>query len=285
MDIQIRPATPADELACARLVYDAFKDVSERHGFTSGFPTVEIAARPVRLFLGYDSVWSAVAEVDRRIVGAIFYDEGDPIHGVALVSVDPGAQRHGVGRRLMHAALARGATAAGVRLIQESFNVHSLGLYTSLGFAVKEPLARLVGAPPPAWATLEVRRLDADDLEACDRLYTRVQGWSRAVDLRDAFGHFAVYGALRAGRLVACTYVLYLGVLAWAAAETDDDMLALVAGVGAAVNLPVGLNVSTRTALFGRCVAAGFRVEKPMNLMARGAWQHPRGCYVPSGIY
>jgi GNAT superfamily N-acetyltransferase len=285
MDIQIRPATLSDEAACARIVYDAFKDVSERHGFTSGFPTVEIAARPVRLFLDFDSVWCAVAEVDRRIVGAIFYDEGDPIHGVALVSVDPAAQGQGVGRRLMEAALARGATAVSVRLIQESFNVHSLALYTSLGFAVKEPLARIVGTPPPAWATLEVRRLDANDLEACDRLHTRVLGFRRAVDLRDAFGHFAVYGAFRDGRLVACTYVLYLGVLAWAAAETDDDMLALVAGVGAAVKLPVGFNVSTRTALFQRCLAAGFRVEKPMNLMARGAWQEPRGCYVPSGIY
>jgi GNAT superfamily N-acetyltransferase len=285
MDIQIRPATPADELACARLVYDAFKDVSERHGFTSGFPSVEIAARPVRHFLRWDSMWSAVAEVDGRPVGAIFHDEGDAIHGVALVCVDPSAQRQGIGRRLMDAALARSANAAGVRLIQESFNVQSLGLYTSLGFAVKEPLVRVVGSPPPAWASLEVRRLDPRDLEECDRLYTRVQGWSRAADLRDGFVHFAVYGARRDGRLVACTYVLYLGVLAWAVAETDDDMLALVAGVGAALNLTIGFNASARGALFARCVAAGFRVEKPMNLMARGAWQEPRGCYVPSGIY
>jgi len=89
MDIQIRPATSSDEAACARIVYDSFKEVSERHGFTSGFPTVESAARPVRHFLGWDSMWSAVAEADGGPVGAIFYDEGDPIHGVALVSVDP----------------------------------------------------------------------------------------------------------------------------------------------------------------------------------------------------
>ena len=50
MNITIRRAGPADEAVCARLVYDAFKDVSERHGFTSGFATVEVARRVVRVF-------------------------------------------------------------------------------------------------------------------------------------------------------------------------------------------------------------------------------------------
>jgi len=118
MDITIRRAGPADEAVCARLVYDAFKDVSERHGFTSGFATVEVARRVVRVFLGLDAMWSGAAEVDGRVVGSIFYDEWDPIHGVALVSVDPGTQRRGIGRRLMEAALARATNAAGVRLIR-----------------------------------------------------------------------------------------------------------------------------------------------------------------------
>jgi len=59
MNITIRRAGPADEAVCARLVYDAFKDVSERHGFTSGFATVEVARRVVRVFLGLDAMWSA----------------------------------------------------------------------------------------------------------------------------------------------------------------------------------------------------------------------------------
>jgi ribosomal protein S18 acetylase RimI-like enzyme len=285
MALRIRRAVPADESTCARIVYDAFKDVNDRHGFSSGFPTPETALRVVRVFLGLSSVWSGVAEADGRIVGTLFHDEGDPIHGVALVSVDPGVQGRGIGRRLMATALARAVNAAGVRLVQEAFNLHALGLYTSLGFSVKEPLARVVGTPPLAWATLDVRRLGADDVDACDDLYRRVQGWSRGVDLRDAVRTFPLYGAVRERRIVACGYILYLGTFAWVAGETDDDVRALAAGVGTAVNQPIGFNAPTRSAFFQGCVAAGFRVEKPMNLMARGAWQEPRGCYLPSGIY
>src|SRR5207244_13569945 len=79
MDITIPRAGPADEAVCARLVHDAFKDVSERHGFTSGFATVEVARRVVRVFLGLDAMWSGAAEVNGRVVGSIFYDEGDQI--------------------------------------------------------------------------------------------------------------------------------------------------------------------------------------------------------------
>jgi len=237
------------------------------------------------VFLGLDAMWSGAAEVDGRVVGSIFYDEGDPIHGVALVSVDPGTQRRGIGRRLMDAALARATNAAGVRLIQEAFNVHALGLYTSLGFEVKAPLARIVGHPGPVPPGVAVRTISREDVDECDRLYVRVQGWSRRVDLRDALGDFTGYAALRDGRIVACTYVLYAGVVAWAVAETDDDMMALLAGVGAAVKGPVGVNAPTGTAFFRRCLGLGFRVEKPLTLMARGGWRESRGCYLPSGIY
>jgi ribosomal protein S18 acetylase RimI-like enzyme len=49
----------------------------------------------------------------------------------------------------MDAALERAGNAPGVRLVQEAYNVHALGLYASLGFEVKEPLARVIGRPHP----------------------------------------------------------------------------------------------------------------------------------------
>jgi len=285
MDIEIGGAGPVDEAVCGRIDYDAFKVLADRHLFTSVFSPLEAAMRVVLIFFGLETMWSAVAEVGGRVVGTIFSYEGDPIHGVALVSVDPGEQRRGVGRRLMDAALARATSAAGVRLIQEAFNVHALGLYTSLGFEVKAGLARIVGRPGPLPHGVDVQMITHGDVDECDHLYTRVQGWSRGVDLRDALGQFTGYAAVRGGRIVACTYVLYAGVLAWAVAETDDDMMALLTGVGSAVKAPVGVNAPTHTAFFRRCLELGFRIEKPLTLMARGGWREPRGCYIPSGIY
>jgi len=150
---------------------------------------------------------------------------------------------------------------------------------------VKAPLARIVGHPGPVPPGVAVRTICREDVDECDRLYVRVQGWSRRVDPRDALGDFTGYAALRDGRIVACTYVLYAGVVAWAVAESDDDMMALLAGVGAAVRGPVGVNAPTGTACFRRCLGLGFRVEKPLTLMARGGWRESRGSYLPSGIY
>ena len=37
MTVRLRPAIVADADACGRIIYAAFKDVDERHGFTSLF--------------------------------------------------------------------------------------------------------------------------------------------------------------------------------------------------------------------------------------------------------
>jgi GNAT superfamily N-acetyltransferase len=287
MEIRLRPATTTDETACGRIVYDAFKDVSGRHGFPPAFPTPEVALGVVRFFLGLTTVHSVVAEADGRPVGAVFHDEGDEIHGVALVAVDPAAQGHGVGRRLMEASLERARGASGVRLVQEAYNVQALALYASLGFEVKEPLVRVTGRPrgrpDPG---VEVRPLGVDDLDECARLSQRVHGFHRSVDLRDALRAFRPLAVVRDGRITACTYVLFAGTLAWGVAETEDDMRALLLGVAGAVEAPLALLLPTRQAsLFRWCLSEGLRAEKPLTLMVRGRYQKPCGCYFPSGIY
>lgn len=89
-------------------------------------------------------MYGLVAVSDNHVAGAVFLDEGDPIRAVAIVAVDLAAQRRGLGRTLMEAALERARGAAGVRLVQEASNTQAMGLYASLGFAVKEPLVRLL---------------------------------------------------------------------------------------------------------------------------------------------
>lgn len=135
MDIAIRLATDNDAGACGRICYEGFRTVSERYGFPPTFPSVEVATRRVSGFIRHPSIFGVVAEADGgRIVGFNFLSERDPIRAVGPIVIDPAAQGHGVGRRLMEAVLERARGARGVRLLQDSFNVLSLSLYAAVGF-------------------------------------------------------------------------------------------------------------------------------------------------------
>jgi ribosomal protein S18 acetylase RimI-like enzyme len=147
MAIGLRRARGTDAETCARIMYEAFKDVADRHGFPPALPSIDVARRVAALFLGLPAIHGLLAIQGDEPVGVLFLDEGDPIRGVAIAAVDPTAQGRGIGRALMRAALERARGATGVRLVQEAFNTGSMGLYASLGFAVKEPLVRVSGRP------------------------------------------------------------------------------------------------------------------------------------------
>jgi GNAT superfamily N-acetyltransferase len=285
--VTLRRAVPADVAACARIVYDAFKSIGEAHRFPPSFSSLDAATRVSKFFIDLPAIWSLVAEHDGRLVGAVFLDEGDAIRGVALIAVEPSVQQRGVGRRLMEAALERARGGAGVRLVQEAYNTLAMSLYASLGFEVKEPLVRVTGRPRSApRGDITVRTLGRDELDACARLCARVHGFDRSVDLRDALRVFSPFAALRDGRVVAYTYAVFGGSLAWGVAETEEDMRALLLGVAAGTAAPLAFLVPTRQASFFRwCLAEGLHVEKPLTLMAMGQYEEPRGCYFPSGIY
>lgn len=285
--VTLRRALASDVDACGRIIHDAFREVAERHGFPPAFHSVEAATRVIKLFVDLPVLVNWVAEVEGRVVGSISLDEGDEIRAVALVAVDPSVQGRGVGRRLMKAALERARGAAGVRLVQEAYNRLAMALYASLGFEVKEPLVRIVGRPRSAPARgVEVRPLTVADLDECARLCQRVHGIDRSVDLRDGIGMFSPFAAVRAGRITACTYAVWGGTLTWGIAETEADMRALLTGIGAVVEAPLAFQLPTRQASFFRwCLDEGFRIEKPLTLMAMGRYQEPRGCWFPSGFY
>ena len=285
MDARLRPIATADIDACARVMYEAFRSIADPHGFTPPFTSVEGATNVVKMLVDSSAGHGIVAEEDGRVVGAVFVAEGDPIRAIALIGVDPRRQGRGIGRQLMRAALDRVRDAPGVRLIQEAFNAASLSLYASLGFEVKEPLA-LVKGKLSVDPTLALRRLTAGDLPACAALYAHVHGVERTADLRDALKAFAPFAAVRDGRVVAYTYRMYGGGLAWGVAETEDDMKALLAGIGKTIPEPLSFLVPVRQASFFQwCLGSGLRVEKPMTLMARGWYQEPRGPWFPSGFY
>ena len=146
-DLRLRSIEPGDHEAAARITYEAFAGIHDRHRVPRDFPTLDVARGLVAAFSAHPSIWGVVAESGGRVVGSNFLDERGPVRGVGPITVDPDAQAAGVGRVLMEAVIERGASGDGIRLLQDSFNTASLALYSSLGFRVVEPMVVMAGTP------------------------------------------------------------------------------------------------------------------------------------------
>jgi predicted N-acetyltransferase YhbS len=287
MQVTIRPATAADTDVCARIVHDAFRQIDEHHRFPPDFPTIDDARQLCEVFITHPSIYGIVAERGGEVVGSNFLDERDPIRGVGPITVDPQVQAHGIGRRLMQAVLERGRGAAGIRLLQDSFNTRSVALYASLGFDVREPLLLMSGRPksgPPE--DVEVRPLSPEDLGGCAELCERVHGFTRNGDLADAAQVFKPAVALRQGRVTAYASTVSFWPLNHGVAETEADMRALLLGAAALSPEPLAFLLPVRQAdLLRWCLAEGLRVVKPMTLMTTGEYREPSGSYFASVLY
>jgi predicted N-acetyltransferase YhbS len=284
--VTLREATPADAPAIAQIVFDAFGDIHDQHRFLRDFPALEAAIGMMQGWTAHPSIWGVVAEIDGSIVGSNFLDERDPIRGVGPITVDPKGQNSGVGRELMHVVLERGRDAAGIRLLQDGFHMRSLSLYESLGFDVKEPTAVATGAPRSAPADgIDVRPLVEDDLEECGALCERVHGFPRTGDLGDVLHAGSAFAAVRDGRIVGYASNVGFWQMNHGVAEAHDDMTALLLGAAAAAEAPLSLLLPLRSPLFRWALGEGLRLVKPMNLMALGEYQEPRGSWFPSVLY
>ena len=92
--------------------------------------------------------------------------------------------------------------------------------------------------------------------------------------------------AERDGRLVAYATTASLWQRAHGVAETSEDLLGLLSGAAKADPGPVALLVPMRDAALHRwSVDHRLRAVKPMNLMAYGTYQEPRGAWFPSVAY
>lgn len=284
----LRPATIADVPACARIIYTAFSAAAEEHGFPSDYDSLEGALVLARGMIAAPNVFGVVAESDGAVVGANFLVESDEIRGVGPTCVDPRFHRRGVGRSLMEAVLERARGAAGVRLVADAFNLSSTALYASLGFEVKEPLLLMRGSPAGAPATPQpgVRRMRAADVEGAAALGERVLGTSRREELALAVEVFEPYVLERAGRLRA--YLTSPGY--WpanhAAAESAEDLQALLVAAARASETPLAFLLPVRQgALFRWALEHGLRAVKPLLLMSKGAYREAEGAYLPSVYY
>jgi predicted N-acetyltransferase YhbS len=287
--LRLRPIRPEDGGIVARIVYEAFAGVHDHHRFPRDFPTLEAAEGLVDAFIANPGIWGVVAERDGRIVGSNFLDERGSVRGVGPITVDPGVQDSGVGRRLMEAVMDRSAGAEGIRLLQDAFNTRSMALYASLGFEITDPMALMRGrvdvAPPAGY---DVRALAHDDLPAAAALSLRVHGYERTAELADALAARPgeSFAAVRDGRLVAYATTLTFFAAAHAVAESEEAMSAVIAGALEGTGAPGSFLLPTRRhALFRWALAAGLRVVKPMNYMVIGHHREPVGAWIPSVLY
>jgi GNAT superfamily N-acetyltransferase len=287
MEITLRPVAPGDAEACGRIIYEAFKGISGRHGFRPDFPSADAATGFVQQFITNPSVYGVAAESGGRVIGSNFISEWDPIRGVGPITVDPQVQARGTGRRLMEAVIERGRTGAGIRLVQDTYNTASLSLYASLGFDVKEPLAMLEGSiEGDVPAGFEVRRMKEEDLDAVNDMCRRVHGFDRAGELKSMWPAFSPYVAVRGGRITAYTSAPNSWALGHAVAEGEEELRALLAGASAQGGAPLSFLLPTRQAgLFRWCLKRGLRVVKTMTLMAMGEYVEPLGSFITSVLY
>jgi predicted N-acetyltransferase YhbS len=285
MDMRIREATPADAEICGRICYDAFKTISEAHGFAPDFPAPEVPTGLLTRMIADPKFYGVVAEIDGRVVGSNFLDERNMIAGVGPITVDRAVQNRAVGRRLMDAVHERAAAKnfSGVRLIQAGFHTRSLSLYAKLGYDVREHLACMQGnALNIAIEGHVVRPAAETDFDACNRVCRQVHGHDRAGELRDAIARGNATVVEHDGRITG--YATILGFFGHTVGETNADVKALI---GAAKEFAgPGFLLPTRNSeLFRWCLTNGLRVTQPMTLMSRGLYNEPAGAFLPSILY
>lgn len=283
--VKVRSGTPADAEICGRICYNAFKTISEAHGFAPDFPAPEVAIGVLSRMLANPNFYSAVAEIDGRIVGSNFMDERNTIAGVGPITVDPTVQNRAIGRRLMDAVHERAAENdfAGVRLIQAGFHTRSLSLYAKLGYDVREHLACMQGdALGISVAGHVVRPATEEDVDACNRLCAQVHGHDRNGELRDAIAQGSANVVEHGGRITG--YATTIGFFGHAVAQTNEDLKALI---GAAKEFAgPGFLLPTRNGeLFRWCLSNGLRITQPMTLMSKGVYNEPVGAFLPSILY
>jgi predicted N-acetyltransferase YhbS len=287
--ITLRAMAPGDADTVTRIVYEAFAAIHDRHVFPRDFPTLEAADELVANFMAHPSIWGVVAEHDGLVIGSNFVDERGPVRGIGPITVDPHSQQRGVGRQLMAAALDRSAGAPGVRLLQDSFNVQSLGLYASLGFRATEPVVVMGGRPRTGIGQgFDVRPMTELDIEQAAALHLGVHGFERTAELRDALEApgFDPHVAISGGDVVAYATTLTFFPAAHAVSRSADAMAALIAGTIAAGEAPASFLLPVRQhELFSWALEAGLRVVKPMTYMVIGQTHDPQGCWIPSVLY
>lgn len=281
----IRPIRPDDYSACARICFEAFGALQDRHGVERDFDSVETAGMVIALFGSRPDFAGFVALDDdgRTVLGSNFLQFSDEVAGVGPITVEPSAQSRGVGRMLMQAVMDEAARRgiSQVRLQQEAINTASLSLYAKLGFDWREACALVRLAP--AESDLEgTRPVTERDLPSIDEISRRHYHSSR---VNEAAGYLKIglpgFVRSRGGRDVGYFFPSFLG---HGFADSPDDLAALVAH--AARHAPPQFRKTIvplgQHGLHRGLMSRGGRAVKLFNYMTTGPYRAPVGAWIPS---
>jgi len=281
--VSIRAIRVSDVDACGLAGFEAHTAVARAHNVPPEQPSLEFATGLIRAKMADANARGFVAEWRGQVIGSVFlttFPPGD-IAAIGPLTVRPSA-RGGVGHRLLEAVLAeaRRLGVASVRLVQSPSHLRSLALYTSMGFEPREPLV-LVNGPAPAArvAGSTVRDALESDVAECNRISQHVLGFARDHQLRAAVAASKAFVIQREDRIFG--YTAGLGFGGHAVASETPDLQVLIAR-SPEIHGP-GFFVPIRNgALLRWLLEQRFRMIWPALLMTIGAYDEPRGAFLPA---
>jgi len=282
---------PEQSEAVGTLVYEAFKNIAERHNFEPAFPSPDLAQLIVRLLAQTEGYQSYQLVDGERPVACNFGDERDEVVGVGPVAVAVDRQGQGLGRRVMEALIERAERNGfrSIRLVQVAYNMQSFSLYHNLGFNATDLLANIRGRPGADQQPRDkVREYTSSDLEACNALHKDVHGLDRRHDI-EFIAKFAPPLVVERNGEIAGYLSRFPGEETFVTHGVTRDEQALrdlIIGMGGAsagnvhMLLPASHSETLRWAM-----GQGFQLLELDSYMVRGEYQVPMGCWVPSPFY
>lgn len=283
--VEIRPAQITDSETCGEMVFGSFKNISEKHGLPSDFPSREMTINFIKFLIEHKFIYGVVAEGKGQILGLNFMDERNVIRAVGPIVVDLPYRGLGIGKKLMEAVISRAQESPGIRLIQEAFNMEAISLYTKLGFRFRESLV-LMGGKIGTFnenREIEIRPLNKGDLKFCAKLAQKVIGYERKRELQDSIKLLSPYVLLKKGQIKAYSSATNYWMGNHGVGETEEDLKDLIQGMGPLVEKPLYFLLPLKnTSLFHWCLRKGFHVVKSLFLFSMGDYQEPNGGYYPS---
>lgn len=281
-----------DAESCGKIGYQAHKNISSAHGYPSEQPSEEFAIGLIRQLLSNPNSRGVLAERQGKVLGSIFLHKfpPSPVAVIGPLTVHPSAEGGGVGRILMDAAItqARKQNHDQIRLVQSPSHIRSFVLYTKCGFTLREPLFLMQGQPLRVrnnhTSSANVRPVrDDNDISLCNKLCKSAYGFSREMELRQAFNQ-GVATIIERDDGVIAGYAAGIGIFGHAVAKSNEDLKALIANASAILG-PGFFAPARNYEVVKWLLENGFQIGWPANLMTIGPYQEPLMPILPSLVY